>query len=121
MYGKEKSVYLDNGEYADLKIYDTTCKEQFFYIVQYYYKSSDGIILIYDITNRISFIKVDYLINELKKNNIFGEIPIFLVGNKIDEKYRRKITFEEGEKFVDLCSVNVLLKLEKILISFLIN
>ena len=101
VYYKEKSVYLDNGEYADLKIYDTTCKEQFFYIVQYYYKSSDGIILVYDITDRNSFKKVDYLINELKKNNIFGGIPIFLVGNKIDKKYHREITFEEGEKFAN--------------------
>ena len=101
VYDKEKSVYLDNGEYADLKIYDTTCKEQFFYIVQYYYKSSDGIILVYDITSENSFERVDYFINELKKNNIFGEIPIFLLGNKIDEKYHRKITFEEGEKFAN--------------------
>ena len=101
VYDKEEPVKLDNGEDVNLKIYDTTCKEQFFYIVQYYYKSSDGIILIYDITSENSFKRVDYFINELKKNNIFGEIPIFLVGNKIDEKYRRKITFEEGEKFAN--------------------
>ena len=101
VYGKEEPVKLDNGEDVNLKIYDTTCKEQFFYIVQYYYKSSDGIILIYDITSENSFKRVDYFINELKENNIFGEIPIFLVGNKIDEKYRRKITFEEGEKFAN--------------------
>jgi GTPase SAR1 family protein len=98
VYDKEEPVKLDNGEDVNLKIYDTTCKEQFFYIVQYYYKSSDGIILIYDITSENSFKRIDYFINELKENNIFGEIPIFLVGNKIDEKYSRVITFEEGAR-----------------------
>ena len=77
MYDKEKSVYFDNGESTDLKIYDTTCNQQFSYIVQYYYKSSDGIILVYDITDRNSFKKVDFLINEKKKIIFLEEYQYF--------------------------------------------
>ena len=93
-----KAILLDNGKKVRLEIWDTFFNEKYLALIRIFYKSADGIILIYDITNRYSFEMLDHLFNEI----IYcysKYIPIFLVGNKIDLEDRRKITFAEGEEF----------------------
>ena len=94
---KTKYVKLANGKKAKLLIWDIA-GPQYINITRQYFKGANGIILIYDITNKDSFKKVDFYINEIKENGFYEGIPIFLVGNKIDEEYRRVITFEEGAR-----------------------
>ena len=94
---KTKYVELANGKKAKLLIWDTAGPE-YINITRKYFKGANGIILIYDITNKDSFKKVYFYINEIKENGFYEGIPIFLVGNKIDEEYRRVITFEEGAR-----------------------
>ena len=93
-----KAILLDNGKRVRLEIWDTNFSERYLALFRNYYKSADGIILIYDITNRYSFEMLDHLFNEI----IYcysKYIPIFLVGNKIDLEDSRDITFAEGEEF----------------------
>ncbi len=99
---EKKIIKLDNGKKVTLQIWDTSCvdstTERFRSIYQMYFKLADGIILIYDITDRNSFEKLDFRFNGV----IYcysKYIPIFLVGNKIDLEDLREITFEEGEEF----------------------
>ena len=93
-----KTILLDNGNIVRLEIWDTNSSEELTVFIRNYYKSADGIILIYNITNRNSFEKLDHRFNDI----IYcysKYIPIFLVGNKIDLEDRREITFAEGEEF----------------------
>ena len=93
-----KAILLDNGKNVRLEIWDTNFSKGGLAIFRNFYKSADGIILIYDITNRYSFEKLDHRFNEI----IYcysKYIPIFLVGNKIDAENSRDITFAEGEEF----------------------
>ena len=95
---KRKIIKLDNGKKVKLQIWDTNSMEKSRAINRIYLKGADGIILIYDITDRNSFEKLDYCFNEI----IYcysKYIPIFLVGNKIDLEDRREITFAEGEEY----------------------
>ena len=95
---KEKRIELDNGKNVILQIWDTNSMEKTRAIIRNYYKVADGIILIYDITNRYSFENLDDCFNDI----IYcysKYIPIFLVGNKMDYENRREITFAEGEEF----------------------
>jgi len=95
---KKKIIKLDNGKKVILKIFDTSSQVKFLVITRSYYKCADGIILTYDITDRNSFEKLDFHFNDI----IYcysKYIPIFLVGNKMDDENRRKITFAEGEEF----------------------
>ena len=93
-----KAILLDNGKKAKLLIWDTAGQDRFINIIRSYFKGANGIILIYDITDRNSFEKLDFRFNDI----IYcysKYIPIFLVGNKIDLEDLREITFEEGEEF----------------------
>ena len=95
---KKKIIKLDNGKNVILQIWDSSSQKKYLAITQYYFKLADGIILIYDITDRNSFENLDDCFIDI----IYcysKYIPIFLIGNKIDIEDRREITFAEGKEF----------------------
>ena len=59
-------------------------------------KGVDGIIILYDVTERDSFTNVNYWM-EMIKNSSKKTVPIILVGAKND-KPNRTVAKEEGEK-----------------------
>ncbi|EDR23078.1 hypothetical protein, conserved [Entamoeba dispar SAW760] len=65
-----------------LQLWDTAGQERFRNITTSYYRGSQGILIVYDVSNFDSLKQVTYWIGELKKENVDG--MIFLVGNKID-------------------------------------
>lgn len=96
---KLKSIVLDGSTRADLKIWDTVGQERFQSITRQYYKNSNGIILVYDITDRKSFETLSFWINEVKTYSINSNLSFMLVGNKTDLDTKRVVSTEEGEQF----------------------
>ena len=97
----KRKIIKVKGEKVKVSIWDTAGQEKFQNIVKQYYNGANGILLIFDITNKKSFDKIDFwyndLINRIKKD----EIIIYLVGNKIDLEENRQITIEEAEKYAN--------------------
>ena len=97
---KKKLVKLDNGEEIRLLIYDTAGQERFRALSRNYIKKANGILIVYDITNKVTFQNAEnwikYARDEMSKN-----IPMYLVGNKSDLEELRQISIEEGEKLSD--------------------
>ena len=87
------------------KLFDLTGIEKFRSITVTYTKSSDGIIIMYDLTNRNSFDSVEYWINIVKERipleDGIAKYVIMLIGNKldlIDDKVKtRQVTEEEAK------------------------
>ena len=77
-----------------LKIFDTAGQERFRAIVSTYYRNSNGIVLVYDITNRNSFNHLSSFLKEIK--NLKPEAKLLVVGNKTDLGNNRHISFQEG-------------------------
>jgi GTPase SAR1 family protein len=65
-----------------------------FYDHKIYLPQGEGFFVIYDITNRISFDKIDGFVSDIRK--IKGGVPIVLVGTKCDLEDQRNISKEEG-------------------------
>lgn len=59
---------------------------------------AQGIIIVYDVTDRETFDNVRTWITEIEKYSQAGVCKI-LVGNKCDMEDRRQVTFEEGKEF----------------------
>ena len=97
----KRKIVKVKGEKVKVSIWDTAGQEKFQNIVKQYYIGANGILLIFDITNKKSFDKIDFwyndLINRIKKD----EIIIYLVGNKVDLEENRQITIEEAEKYAN--------------------
>ena len=74
-------------------------QERFRTLTSSYYRGAQGIILVYDVTNRDSF---ENLKNWLKEVNLYSTYPDaikLLVGNKIDLSQKRQVSHEMGELF----------------------
>ena len=81
---------------AKLNIWDTCGDEKFRAITRQYYKNAQGILLVYDITNRDTFDNIKDWVEEIR-NNASNESILFLVGNKTDLGNKRQITYQEGK------------------------
>lgn len=69
-------------------------QEKFHALGPIYYRSSNGALLVYDITDEQSFQKIKIWIKELKK--VLGnDISIIIVGNKIDMAKDRVVPLGE--------------------------
>ena len=65
-----------------------------------YYKGKNGILVVYDITNRQSFDDINNWLNDIKEKANKNTI-ILLVGNRCDLENGRVVTFQEGKDFAD--------------------
>jgi small GTP-binding protein len=95
-----------NGWKSDAKVIKKKGKKILFEImdisdknesnISNYCDNCEGGFVVYDITKRKSYANVDYFINQLKKN--VNDVPIILLGNKVDSDKEREVTEEEGKK-----------------------
>jgi Ras-related protein Rab-1A len=79
-----------------LQIWDLSGNDEFKYIIETYCRNSQGILLIFDLNNRISFENLEKWLKYIK-NNTDHDFPIILVGNKLD--LERNIKYEECLEF----------------------
>jgi len=93
-----KSAVVNYGQKTfKLLIWDTAGQERFNAIVKTFYKDTQVVILVFDITNHVSFDNIEFWINQIKSEKV--DEPIFiLVGNKLDIEKKRVISKEEAIK-----------------------
>ncbi|XP_072109983.1 ras-related protein Rab-18a [Mobula birostris] len=94
---KVKTIAVD-GNKAKLAIWDTAGQERFRTLTPSYYRGAQGVILVYDVTRRETFIRLENWLNELETYCTRNDIVKMLVGNKID-KDNREVDRNEGLKF----------------------
>ena len=62
-------IIKKGNEKIKVSIYDTAGQERFKNIVKHYYKGANGVLLIYDITKRDTFEKLEFWLEDLKENS----------------------------------------------------
>ncbi len=92
----------------DISLFDTAGQEQFRSITLSYYKGTDGILLLYDITDRTSFDNIEMWVDSIidsMGNKAESKYAIILIGNKLDlvqeDESKRKVTEEEAKAACD--------------------
>ena len=81
-------------------IYDTSGQERFRSIPKGYIRKGDGIVVVYDITDKKSFESITYWINEIEFLRA-DKPPVIILGNKADLEHLRQVKFKEGKDFAD--------------------
>ena len=111
-YNKLKVEYRDEEYIKDFNIslYDTAGQERYRAFTPSYYRGADGIILIYDITDRTSYEHTGIWLQNIRdfiSNLKYSGYTIMLLGNKLDiaedDSNKRKVNKEEAE---NLCRKN---------------
>ncbi|PAV88133.1 hypothetical protein WR25_17746 [Diploscapter pachys] len=91
------SMVVD-GNRVKLAIWDTAGQERFRTLTPSYYRGGQGIICVYDVTNRSTFEHLDHWMTEVDTYSTKDDAVKMIVGNKIDLP-NRVVSREEGMKF----------------------
>jgi len=87
---------LSDGSLINVHIRDTCGQERYDSINEQYYQKADGILLVFDIADKLSFNKIkNYYIKTIKEK-CKEDIPIVLLGNKTDLDHQREVSQEEA-------------------------
>lgn len=87
---------LSDGSLINVHIRDTCGQERYDSINEQYYRKADGILLVFDIADKLSFNKIkNYYIKTIKEK-CKEDIPIVLLGNKTDLEDQREVSQEEA-------------------------
>ncbi|KAH8821713.1 P-loop containing nucleoside triphosphate hydrolase protein [Xylogone sp. PMI_703] len=91
---KKLSVH---GKPYRLNLLDTAGQERFRTLSNSYYRGAHGVILVYDISRRDSFLAMDAWFDEAEANAMPGAV-LYLVGSKLDKATggAREVSVEEG-------------------------
>ncbi|KAK9352021.1 ras family-domain-containing protein [Lipomyces doorenjongii] len=91
-----KTMYLEDRT-VRLQLWDTAGQERFRSLIPSYIRDSTVAVVVYDVTNRNSFINTSKWIDDVRAER-GNDVIIVLVGNKTDLNDKRQVTSEEGEK-----------------------
>jgi Ras-related protein Rab-18 len=86
------------GRRVKLSIWDTAGQERFRTITSSYYRGAQGIILVYDVSNRESFEALPRWYSELE-TYVSSSVVKIVVGNKVDKEFSRQVSTSEGQAF----------------------
>ncbi|XAR52315.1 hypothetical protein NMG60_11020304 [Bertholletia excelsa] len=85
------------GKRLKLTIWDTAGQERFGTLISSYYRGAHGIILVYDVTKRETFMNLSQIwAREVELYSTNHDCVKILVGNKVDRDGERAVSFEEG-------------------------
>ena len=87
------------GNNAKLQIWVLSPLERFYSIHRFYVRDSLGAIILYDITNINTLNRISEWSQLIREKN--GNIPILLVGNKIDLEDLREISIDQINKIIE--------------------
>ena len=93
-----KEIELCDGTKVKVQIWDTAGEERFKSLAMTYYRKAYGILLLFDVTKKSSFMACKNYLEEVRINSD-KKCVIYLVGNKIDLVDERVITKEAAEEF----------------------
>ncbi len=101
---KLKDIYVNNN-CARLKIWDTCGQEKFRAITRQYFKNSNGVFIVFDLTNKDTIKRLNVWMKDIN-DNITNDFFVFLIGNKVDIKDRDISISEEAKQFANNKKIN---------------
>ncbi|XP_009879700.1 PREDICTED: GTP-binding protein RAD [Charadrius vociferus] len=91
----DRSIVVD-GEEASLVVFDIWEQDDSQWLQNHCMKMGDAYIIVYSVTDKVSFEKASELRIQLRRARQTEDIPIILVGNKSDLVRSREVSVDEG-------------------------
>ncbi|KAI8985375.1 P-loop containing nucleoside triphosphate hydrolase protein [Pilobolus umbonatus] len=90
-----KQVVIDDYP-CMLEVLDTAGQEEYTALRDQWIRDGEGFLLVYSITSRSTFERIDKFRNQILRVKDLPNIPLILVGNKSDKVTDREVNREEG-------------------------
>ncbi|KAN0030364.1 hypothetical protein ACTA71_010129 [Dictyostelium dimigraforme] len=91
-----KQCLVDDQVYM-LDILDTAGQDELTAMRDQWIRSCEGFILVYSVTSRSSFDQIQFFREQINRVLDRDDVPIMMIGNKIDLEEERQVTFQEGK------------------------
>jgi len=91
---------VSDGKTIKLQIWDTAGQERFRTITSSYYRGAHGIIIVYDVTDQVSFSNVKQWLQEIERY-AQEHVNRLLVGNKCDLTAKKAVDYNTAKEFAD--------------------
>ncbi|KAG8222493.1 hypothetical protein J437_LFUL009596 [Ladona fulva] len=91
------TVILLDGKRVKLQLWDTSGQGRFCTIIRSYSRGAQGILLVYDITNKWSFDGIGRWLKEVDQHA--PGVPKVLVGNRLHLAFKRQVSQREAETY----------------------
>ncbi len=88
------------GKKVQLQVWDTAGMERFRSIIKVFFNGSHAAFMVYDITRKDTFDKLDGWLTMLQES-ASPDVRVFLIGNKKDEASARQVTYEMGKEYAE--------------------
>lgn len=85
---------------VNLQIWDTAGQERFRTITTSYYRSSDAVMLVFDVTERKSYQQLEAWLEDVRGYAREG-VDVLLVGNKVDLDDKRQISYTTAKEYAE--------------------
>ncbi|RWS28318.1 ras-related protein Ral-A-like isoform X2 [Leptotrombidium deliense] len=95
-----KKLMLD-GEEVQIDILDTAGQEDYAAIRDNYFRSGEGFLCVFSITERESFTATHEFREQILRVKGDEDVPFMLVGNKADLDEKRRVSLEEVQNVVE--------------------
>jgi Ras-related protein Rab-1A len=89
-----------------LQVWDTAGQERFRSITTSYYRGVHAIIMVFDITNMLSFQRLEKWISEIEKYVQRDKCYIILAGNKVDDIHKDHVPQDKIDEFVSKYNID---------------
>ncbi len=100
-YATKNQIYSDSKESLRLQIWDLAGQQKFSNIREAFYKGTDGVVLVYDVSNPTSADRISDWIAEIKRI-VHEPVPMILVANKIDLRTETEcLSTQHGKKLLE--------------------
>lgn len=92
-----KQIIVDD-KYEIINVVDTAGQEEYKSLQSGWIEKGDGFIIVYSIIDENTFYEVEELVDSISRMRENLNIPIIIVGNKVDLQNERKVSYQKGKK-----------------------
>ena len=80
-----------------LQIWDTAGQESFKSLNKIFYRGAHCVFMVYDLTNRDSFVNIEEWQKEVKQNT--NDCMMYLLGNQVDNEFQREVSEDDAKEY----------------------
>jgi len=102
-----KTTIKISNQSVNLQFWDITGSSRIHWLRSACYRRTYAVFVVYDITNKESFLHVQERVDKFWESDEFGA-QIVLVGNKCDLEDERQVSYEEAREFAEKKIINLL-------------
>lgn len=92
----KKKIMVDN-RYETISVVDTAGQEEYKSLQTGWFENGDGFIIVYSIIDKNSFNDLEELVDNISRVKENLNIPIIIVGNKVDLINERQVSYQKGK------------------------